>query len=297
MRMSTALNPTLADYTRSSWRRGLALYLEHPFIHAGRWFGFVSRRAWPGRLVRFTDDDGHRYVSLKNNFTSMAVAVLGQRDPNVMRFLRQWIRPGQVICDVGANIGTYTLPLAQLAGPSGHVLAFEPNRSTRACLRQNLRQNQIRNATVVAAAAGAEPGRGSLVVTPANLGEVHLATDARAAGPRVTITTVDRELARLGYPRVHFIKLDVEGFELAVLRGATRALAASPDVVVQTEIVPAHAARYGFTLEDLTAFFATVGLMPHACDDRGRMIPLASPLATGSLDVFWARDLSRSLRS
>ncbi len=102
--MRTAATTTLEDYSRSSWRRGLDLYLEHPFIHAGRWFRYMSRRAWPGRAMYFTDGDGNRYVSPKNYFTSLAVAVLGQRDPNVMLFLRQWIRPGFVVCDVGANI-------------------------------------------------------------------------------------------------------------------------------------------------------------------------------------------------
>jgi FkbM family methyltransferase len=287
--MSSSLASTLEDYTRSSWRRGFALYREHPFIHAGRWFRYMTRRAWPGRLVHFADGDGNRYVSLKNNFTSLAVAVLGQRDPHVMRFLRASIGPGAVICDVGANIGTYAIPLARLTGPRGCVVAFEPHRPTRACLRHNVRRNRLNNIMVVPAAAGERCGQARLVPT-VNLGEVHLAPGTGHAGlPPTPVTTIDAEVGRLSLRHVDFIKLDVEGFELAALRGATRTLAGNPDLIVQTEIVPAHAARYGFSAADLIRFFAGFGFQPHACDDEGRLHPVAETAPGDEADWFWAR--------
>ncbi len=290
---------SLADYTRESWRRGLGLYLEHPFVHAGRWFRYMSRRVWPGRVLRFTDGRGNRYLSMKNNFTSFAVAVLGERDPNVMRFLRRWVRPGFVVCDIGANIGTYAVPLARLVGPSGHVVAFEPNRPTCACLRQNIRQNGLANVTVLRAAAGPEAGSADLVVTADNFGEVHLAPGSAAGSTasgasvrdtaRVLVTTVDAEVARLGLARVDFIKIDVEGFELAALRGATRTLAANANLVVQTEIVPAHSARYGFDVADLAEFFRAHGYAAHACDADGVMHPVDPRAPRTEADWFWAR--------
>jgi len=285
---------TLADYTRSSWRRGAALYLEHPFSHGGRWFSYMSRRLWPGRVLRFTDSEGNRYVSMKNNFTSFAVAVLGERDPDVMRFLRRWIRPGFVALDVGANIGTYAVPLARLVGPTGRVVAFEPNRPTCACLRQNVRQNRLGNVRIIRAAVGEYPGHSDLVVNAVNCGEVHLAPaatapDAATTRTRVVVTTLDAECARLALPRVDFIKIDVEGFELAALRGAVAMLAANPRIVVQTEIIPAHAARYGFDVAELVAFFAARGFKPHACDETGRMHAVVPDRPPAEADWFWAR--------
>jgi FkbM family methyltransferase len=200
--MSATASPSIEDYTRNSWRRGAALYLEHPFINGARWFRYMTRRSWPGRVLHFTDGQGNRYLSMKNNFTSFAVAVLGERDPNVMRFLRRWIRPGFIACDIGANIGTYTVPLARLVGPAGHVIAFEPNRPTCACLRQNIRQNRLSNVTLLRAAAGPEAGTAGLVVTADNLGEVHLAPPGDAENARVTVTTVDAEVSRLRLHRV-----------------------------------------------------------------------------------------------
>jgi FkbM family methyltransferase len=286
---------TLGDYTRSSWRRGVVLYLEHPFIHAGRWFHYMSRRVWPGRVLRFTDGGGNHYLSMKNNFTSFAVAILGERDPNVMRFLRRWIRPGFVVCDVGANIGTYTIPLARLVGPAGHVVAFEPNRPTCACLRQNIRQNRLANVTVLRAAAGPESGVAGLVVTEENFGEVHLSPDQTSpsgASAQVAVTTIDAEVARLRLPRVDYIKIDVEGFELAALRGASDTLANNPNLVVQTEIVPAHAARYGFDIANLAEFFRTHGFHPYACDESGAMQAVSPDSFPAEADWFWARSPS-----
>ncbi len=310
---NTSSTATLGDYTRSSWRRGFALYFEHPFIHAGRWFRYMTRRVWPGRVLRFTDGGGNRYLSMKNNFTSFAVAVLGERDPNVMRFLRRWVRPGFVACDVGANIGTYSVPLARLVGPQGHVISFEPNRPTFACLRANIRQNRLTNVTLLRAAAGPETGTANLVVTEENFGEVHLAphpASSRAPAPcnplgytssasltsalsaQVAVTTIDAEIARLRLPRVDFIKIDVEGFELAALRGATRTLANNANLVVQTEIVPAHSARYGFDVADLAAFFRAHGFQPYACDDAGHMHPVRPDSFPAEADWFWARSSS-----
>jgi FkbM family methyltransferase len=287
--MSAIATPTAEDYTRNSWRRGAALYLEHPFINGARWFRYMSRRFWPGRVLRFTDGGGNRYLSMKNNFTSFAVAVLGERDPDVMRFLRRWIRPGFVACDIGANVGTYTVPLARLVGPAGHVIAFEPNRPTCACLRQNIRQNRLTNVTLLRAAAGPEAGVAGLIVTADNFGEVHLAPPGGAETARVNVTTVDIEVARLGLPRVDFIKIDVEGFELAALRGATRTLEENTRLVVQTEIVPAHSARYGFDVEDLVAFFAAHGYAPYTCDSAGRFHPVKPHAPRTEADWFWAR--------
>ena len=303
--MTPSVSSTLSDYTRESWRRGFDLYIEHPFVHAGRWFSYMSRRFWPGRVLRFTDGRGNRYVSMKNNFTSFAVAVLGERDPNVMRFLRRWVQPGFVACDIGANIGTYTVPLSRLVGPTGHVLAFEPNRPTCACLRQNIRQNRLGNVTILRAAAGPETGVANLVVTANNFGEVHLApaaflslaSEARdsATTPgtaRVAVTTVDSEVARLGLTRVDFIKIDVEGFELAALRGAANTLATNANLVVQTEIVPAHAARYHFDVADLAAFFHGYGYTPYACDTEGVMHPVDPVAPQAEADWFWSRSAS-----
>ncbi len=290
--MNIAHETTLEDYTLSSWRRGISLYLDHPFIHAGRWFSYMSRRLLPGRTVRFKDQQGNRYVSMKNNFTSFAVAVLGARDPEVMQFLNRWIKPGFVVCDIGANIGTYTMPLARMVGPAGRVISFEPNRPTCACLKQNVRQNRLTNVTVLRAAVGERVGHAELMTNKDNMGEVHLASNASDKGTRVVLTTVDAEMARLKLPRIDYIKLDIEGYELAALQGARHTLTANPNIVVQTEIIHAHAARYRTSSAELETYMRGLGFSPYTCNTNGAIHPVRDTASIKEADWFWARSPS-----
>jgi FkbM family methyltransferase len=151
----------------------------------------------------------------------------GCLEPNETHWLRQTLRPGMVMLDIGANFGHFTLTAARCVGPTGHVVAFEP--SDRECdrLSANLELNGLDNVTIVRAAAGAASGRASLHIADApNTGHntlgrfVYDATREAMVQP-VSVVTVDQTVAELGLSRVDVIKLDVEGAELHALRGAS----------------------------------------------------------------------------
>jgi hypothetical protein len=107
--------------------------------------------------------------------------------------------------------------------------------------------------------------------------------------PTTTVTMIDAEVERPALRRVDLVKLDVEGFELAALHGATRTLAGNPDLIVQTEIVPAHPARCGFSATDMIRFLSGFGFHPHACDDEGRLHPVSETAPGDEAYWFWAR--------
>jgi len=71
-------------------------------------------------------------------------------------FISSWLRPGMRVIDVGANHGVYTVPMADLVGPTGAVWAFEPCQTTFNLLRQTARHNRMANTTVIKAAVGAQ---------------------------------------------------------------------------------------------------------------------------------------------
>src|SRR5712672_2096616 len=56
-------------------------------------------------------------------------------------FLRHWLRPGMTVIDIGANLGVYSLPMARLVGPTGHVFSYEPGSETRALLERSRELN------------------------------------------------------------------------------------------------------------------------------------------------------------
>ena len=131
---------------------------------------------------------------------------------------RQLLRPGAVLVEAGANIGAHTLALSQIAGPTGRVIAFEPQRVIFQTLCANVALNSLLNVDCRWQAVGATAGT---LLVPAldyekenNFGGLGLGDHQRGAS--VPVTTIDS----LKLERCDFIKADVEGMELDVLRGA-----------------------------------------------------------------------------
>ena len=131
------------------------------------------------------------------------------------------IKPGDICWDVGANIGFYTCLLASLVEDSGAIVAFEPAARTCGYLNENVSLNQFTNVTVINKGLGDKQEQRSLYYSEAGLAEGTASlkyADGRAASERVTLDTIDNLTPELPIP--DFIKIDVEGYQLEVLRGA-----------------------------------------------------------------------------
>lgn len=179
-----------------------------------------------------------------------------------LRFVRRTIRPGMVAVDVGANIGLYTLALARLVGLAGRVHAVEPAPANVRALRRAVEHAGATNVVVHAAAAGAEAGEVSLHLAPGNQGDhrVFPGADARA---RVTVPAIVLDDVLAAEPHVDFVKIDVQGAEVAVLRGLCRTLAANPGIRVLCEITPWLFDELGQRAEDFFAPLRAADLVPH----------------------------------
>jgi FkbM family methyltransferase len=135
---------------------------------------------------------------------------------------RQVIRPGSLAVEVGANIGAHTVDIARFVGQEGEVHAFEPQRLVFQTLCANLALNQCANVHAKQLAVGAELGT---ILVPAmdpsvrtNFGGVSLVDIP--AGESVPVVTLDS----LDLPACHVIKVDVEGMEAEVIKGANRTI-------------------------------------------------------------------------
>ena len=159
-----------------------------------------------------------------DRYIGRSLASYGEFSESEITLLRDLLRPGQVVVDVGANIGTHAVPLARSVGPTGRLLAIEPQRQAHAALRANLTLNGLAQAEALHAAAGAAQGEILVPVLPpgsdANSGGVSLGQGS-TTGERVPVLTLDG----LDLPAAHLIKIDVEGMELEVLRGAAGLIA------------------------------------------------------------------------
>lgn len=154
---------------------------------------------------------------------------LGMFEPHQVTRFTQVVQPGQVLFDIGANVGFYSLLGSRLVGATGSVVAFEPVIRNLSYLYRHVSMNRCGNVSVLAAACSDEAGLASFAVA-SNVGEGHLETAAAVSGRSATVgralvptVTADSVAEKIGsMPDV--MKVDVEGAEMEVLRGAKRIL-------------------------------------------------------------------------
>lgn len=143
---------------------------------------------------------------------------------------------GQVVIDVGAHIGSFTVKASMEVGGEGHVVALEPSSSNFKMLRMNVQANHCDNVTALNVAAGSKEDTGLLKLYARPGGNSFYRRELEDVGTeRVSITTLDSVTAQSDFGRVDFIKIDVEGYELEVLRGAAKTLDSfHPNIAMET---------------------------------------------------------------
>lgn len=150
-------------------------------------------------------------------------------EPHVERFMRGFLREGDVVLDIGANIGSLAMLAAARVGGEGRVIAVEPLERNRRLLARSAQANRFAQVEIVAAAAADAAGELELrthpltsnSARPAAAGE--LLRDARGSTVRVPVVVLDDALADLR--RLDLVKIDIEGMEPLALRGFERGLA------------------------------------------------------------------------
>lgn len=171
--------------------------------------------------------------------------------------LRKLVRPGMHVVDVGANIGLYSLLLARLVGPGGSVLAFEPEPNLYEILRENCLSNDATNIVFFQCALGRTNGRASFYRSVFNSGNNRLGR--ASAGHDAVEVKVERFDDLRPESKPDFVKIDVQGHELAALAGMERALSASQNVRVLFEFAPAALRKAGTAPDLLLQFFRERG--------------------------------------
>lgn len=209
----------------------------------------------------------------------------GAYDPDEIALFRTLVgslrRDDAVVLDIGANIGVHAVALAEMVGPRGRVHSFEAQRIVFQMLAGNLALNSLENVTCYHKAVGAAPGRIEIpqfdYAKPLSFGSVEFGPaqreqigQPRGADPsrveHVEVVTVDG----LALPAVHLMKVDVEGMEIDVLRGAAKTIARDRPILF-VEYLKADR-------KDLAAWLLAAGyrLFPHnhnwLCLPRGSSV-------------------------
>ncbi len=157
------------------------------------------------------------------------------------RFVWRFLRPGMTVLDIGAHVGLYSLIAAKRVGPDGVVIAFEPSPREYRRLRLHLWLNRIRNVRTEPIAVSDEDGETTFwIVEGWSTGGNSLRNPVHFGEPtkpiQVPTTRLDTYLNQRNLKKVDFIKMDVEGSELQILRGAHELLTRIPRPVMMLEM-------------------------------------------------------------
>jgi FkbM family methyltransferase len=205
----------------------LRIYVRHTRIEPGRTFLIwrVLRALVPpeDRTFLVRTPGGARIRLRYREVIGFLMLVQGTFEAAEVETLVDAARPGTVAVDIGANVGIFTIPLGRAVGADGAVWAFEPLPENLDRLRENVIENQSSNVRLFAVAASDTDGALSFhVAGDSAYGSTHEVFSGWGTGLSLTVPAVclDTAWRTHGMPLVSVIKIDVEGAELAVLRGS-----------------------------------------------------------------------------
>jgi len=239
---------------------------KHLVAHPALWFPRLKRKIQlalnPQARAVFTLENGLRFECALSDSAGRILTVVGTIEAAEREFVRQTLNPGDVFFDVGANLGLFTLTAAQRVGPTGRVYAFEPSLREAQYLRRNLELNQLTNVTIVTQAVSDQCGTARFAIA-ADGGNNSLMKNDHPQQQiqqwqEVEVTTLDTFIATHTVPRVDVMKIDVEGGEVNVLRGAAHLLNGSQPPTILCEFCDVTAAGFnssGYALYDTFVSF------------------------------------------
>ncbi|HKB58604.1 MAG TPA: FkbM family methyltransferase [Gallionellaceae bacterium] len=247
------------------------LYRRMPVKPLNKWLARAYREylnSGNGHSLVIKNIDGINYELDLREAIDYAMYVSGSREPETTRALKRLCKPGDVVFDIGANVGSHTLPIASYVGSDGKVYAFEPVPWAINRMSRNVELNTFAN----------------LVLEPIALSDVNeekemkfrvsfkigsksgVGKDGKIDGSwwdeceqvRVRLEKLDDYVASHEINRLDLIKLDVDGFEGKVIRGGLQTLKRFlPDIIM--EVAPAWTEMRGDDVRDILKMLQTLG--------------------------------------
>ncbi|UUX95154.1 FkbM family methyltransferase [Aquabacterium sp. J223] len=246
---------TRANLLQAAIARACRLY---PFISGTGTLAnstLFRRFSGTGRNAVWARVDGGEVLASLDEYVGRSAYFFGDLDPKISQLCRLLLRPGDRALDVGANIGIVTLLMSRLVGSTGQVHSFEPNPVVSSRLMAAVAHSGVGNVTVYPKALGDQPGKLILNVPPDNAGAaslVHGYAEPGTVRVEVPVVRLDDEISQ---GPIRLMKIDVEGFELMVLRGARNLLAEMPPDCIVFE----HQDRSGGSASEVLACLSAAG--------------------------------------
>jgi len=245
------------------------------------------------RVIEVDTEVGSLWLERDAEILTPTVLETGRWQQDMVDLVSRLVRPGMTVVDAGANVGFISVQAAKLVGQTGRVYCIEADPANVSILRANLWRNGCTNAEVLPVAAWFERADLNLTVLPEGGPFTHV-----SAGPPRESTVPAYRLDELVDKRVDFLKVDCEGTDHLVLRGATGLFENNPDLIATVEFTPDHATHTGHTSEDILEIYREMGLKPFMVSVGGFLRPTSYErlVSSGSDERVITYDFALSLR-
>jgi FkbM family methyltransferase len=202
-------------------------------------------------------------------------------------YLERVLSPGKVFVDAGANFGIYTLLASHVVGAAGRVISFEPSTRAFPVLQQNIALNGFKNVLAFPIALTQKSGKQllyhDLAIGCDTLGRY---PPSQVSSEEVTTESLDDALRRAAIHHVDVIKMDVQGAEEWVLRGASNTLSSAHPVII-FEVWPEGAALLDLPPNGAWELLESASYEFYAAAPGGTLSPIKSPPAVGNVVAIY----------
>jgi FkbM family methyltransferase len=241
----------------------------------------AKRLAWRLRWLRTSEPmelrmNGGFLVAAPCGAVGALIYYLGNSEPESAGFISDFLKPGMVFFDVGAHIGEYTLIGSREVGPTGAIHAFEAQPDTFALLKQNCTTNRAENVKLNSVAVCEHEGEVEfdICAEPA-MSSMAAAVDVERKRGRIRVPGITLDwYCQTNSTWPSLLKIDVEGAELLVLRGAADVLRRPPGSapVIIFECLDFTYARFGYDRETVVTYLRSFGYQVFRMAEDGALL-------------------------
>jgi FkbM family methyltransferase len=212
-------------------------------------FFFVFRNLRPKKNVVIKVQGSKMYINPRDMIGGKLWGI-GSWETTETALLKKMVKEGMVFADIGANIGYYSLLVSQLVGKEGKIYAFEPAPENYSTLLKNIEMNGYQNIITVNKAVSNTNGIVRFFIDESNPLYHKLKNSKDIKGTiEVNATTLD-DYFKDKERKIDIIKMDVEGAELAVLKGMRRVMTENKNLIILAEFSPENLRLFGANPDD-----------------------------------------------
>lgn len=212
----------------------------------------------------------------------------GHYEKELGELLKKIVRPGDVFLDLGANIGYFSL-LVAINSPSANIISFEPAKDLFHYMNDNISLNNIKNVSAINAAAGEINEEKDLFISsPDNSGmsSFHQPENYSGKKERVKVLSMDEWFKTSGLSKIDIIKLDIEGSELAALKGMKEILQKQKPVLI-VEVNPETLSMFNLRPSDIYDYLKQLNFEGFLILENGRFTHLSQPEINKTTNVLF----------